>query len=237
MTEPFYARRRMGEVKEAVRGNLDLGHGGAADEEVRGFLIDLADAIARVHPRDPDHAFDYVIRNMGVVVKRFAGRAYRPHGYRDPFVPKPTSPAKAPPPPPAVPRWTYPVVHEAPGGAGGRFDGVFHEFSALRMFGYTVGKTNGWSTAERRAFLDDFMRLDLPPVVEETFGDAYGAPLSAARLRKVANVIAANATNRIRHDPARYAVAIGHWEDDLAYLERRFYHEAGLKFHPWPATR
>ncbi|WP_157935829.1 hypothetical protein [Paracoccus zhejiangensis] len=105
------------------------------------------------------------------------------------------------------------------------------------MFGYTVGKTDGWRPTERRRFLSNFIELQLPSIVEDTFGDEYGAPMTAQRLRKVANVIASNASNFYRNDPRRYENAISDWEDDLSFLKKEYYERAGMKFQPWPTTR
>ena len=133
--------------------------------------------------------------------------------------------------------WSWPVIEEPPVSSGSEFSAHFRQFSALKMFVYTVGKTNGWPTRDRMAFLDDFMTMDLPAVVESTFGDEYGTPLSVTRLRKVANVIAANANLRWRSDPERYAQAIADWEADLQHLHDEFYVGHGLQFQPWPDPR
>lgn len=136
-------------------------------------------------------------------------------------------------PVPTARLWKYPKVNDAPGH--GRFDnGDFKQFSALKMFGYTVGKKDGWSAGKRTQFLADFMTCVLPPDVERVFGDEYGAPMSAARLRKVANVIASNCSNFMRNDAERYRVAISQWKADLEYLKEEFYERQGLKFVPWP---
>lgn len=105
------------------------------------------------------------------------------------------------------------------------------------MFGYTVGKTHGWSRAKRRAFLTDFIEMNLPSIVAKTFGDEYGRPLTSDRLRKVATVIATNASNFYRNDARKYEVAIADWEQDLLFLRDRYYEGMGLKFMPWPSTR
>lgn len=105
------------------------------------------------------------------------------------------------------------------------------------MFGYKVGKTNGWPRALRRAFLPDIMEQGLPSEVWDLFGDAYGGPMSADRLRQVVTVIARNASLQWRHDPERYRLAIADWEDDLGFLKAEFYERRGLKFAPWPSSR
>lgn len=69
------------------------------------------------------------------------------------------------------------------------------------MYGYTVGKTNGWNQAKRESFLSDFIEMDLPALVALHFDNEYATPLSASRLCKVANVIASNANSFYRNAP------------------------------------
>ena len=132
-------------------------------------------------------------------------------------------------------KWDWPVVNAAPGT--GTSDVIFQEFSALKMFGYTVGKTNGWDTAKRQSFLSDFLEMELPLAVTEHFGEEYGKPISTNRLRKVANLLASFCRLRLRDNPARYKHAIADWEDDLAFLKAKYYDGLGLKFVPWPDPR
>lgn len=133
-------------------------------------------------------------------------------------------------------KWIWPVVNQNLGEQGA-FGGTFREVSALKMFGYTVGATNGWEEERRQHFLSDFMEMELPAEVYEEFGDEYGGPLSATRLRKVANVIASNCSNFYRRDPIRYRQACQDWEDDLEFLRLKYYEGAGLMFEPWPDSR
>lgn len=134
------------------------------------------------------------------------------------------------------PIWNWPIVNTVPGN-GRSFDGAFRDFSALKMFGYTVGRTNGWPKQQRERFLDDFMRLELPKSVTDHFGDEYGSPMSTNRLRKIANTIASNCQLRYRNDPRKYRQAIFDWESDLNFLKQTFYDREGLKFIPWPDPR
>ena len=230
-TEPFYAQKRLKAAKRAIRENLELEHSDGCDQALLGFLEDLAKSLAARHPVDEEGAFFYALRCMGTLVQWHAKDAYEPYGYADPFAPPPA------PPEPAAPLWKWPVVATVPSDQPDGLHIDFREFSALKMFGYTVGKTNGWPRARRRAFLSDFMEQELPPKVRDLFGDAYGDPLSADRLRQVATVIASNASLRWRHDPERYRVAIADWEDDLGFLKAEFYERRGLKFVPWPSSR
>ena len=212
MTE-FKVRTRVKEARAKIRDASALRDEEPVAATLTMLFEDLAADLARYRPDDP-HAFRFIMDCMAAA----------------------SLPAAAAPPAPA---WKWPIINNAPPGvAPASLDGgVFSEFSALKMFGYTVGKTKGWPKADRQAFLHDFMAMPLPPIVKSTFGGEYGEPLSTDRLRKVANVIANNASLRSRNDPKRYAAAIADWEADLAYLKREFYEGKGLKFQPWPSSR
>lgn len=110
---------------------------------------------------------------------------------------------------------------------------LWRNFYALKMYGYTVGKTNGWNQAKRESFLSDFIEMDLPALVALHFDNEYATPLSASWLFKVANVIASNANSFYRNAPKRYEFAIANWESDLAFLKRKYYEGKKLKFQPW----
>jgi hypothetical protein len=188
MKKPFYTKRRLLAVKNALKANPKLKHGGETDLELHDFLIALAENIADKHSDDRKAALHYIIRNMGAVVQEFAEEAYAPHGYKNPFANGSIdSPPKA--------QWSFPIINLPPANSVGVFKQSFRQYSALKMFGYTVGKTAGWSEEKRHRFLSAFMELELPSLVEQTFGDDYGGPMTTNRLRKVANVIAANANN------------------------------------------
>lgn len=128
--------------------------------------------------------------------------------------------------------WPWPIVNEQPGN--GEVSATFQQFSALKLFGYTVGKTAGWPREQRRQFLSDFMEQDLPVVVGHIFGNEYGEPMSSTRLRKVANVISNNCSLRLRNDSRKYRYAIEDWLDDLQFLREKYYDGLELKFLPWP---
>ena len=128
--------------------------------------------------------------------------------------------------------WAWPIVNEQPGN--GEISATFQQFSALKLFGYTVGKTAGWPREQRRRFLSDFIEQELPANVRHIFGDEYGEPMTSTRLRKVANVIANNCSLRLRNNPQKYRHAIEDWVDDLQFLKEKYYDGLGLKFLPWP---
>jgi hypothetical protein len=129
--------------------------------------------------------------------------------------------------------WPWPVTEVGLKGSGKRTDFFERDESGLRICGYRVGKTEGMPDPERRRFLDHFFCNPLPAVVQRVFGGEYGTPRSEQRLRKMANVIAANCRNFKRNDPQKYSVAIDHYETDLAYLKARYYRPA---MFVWPET-
>ena len=135
--------------------------------------------------------------------------------------------------------WDWPIINQSPvtSDDSSLNSSEFRDRSALRVFGYSVAKTSDWSTETRHRFLSDFMRMELPKVIEEEFGTEYGSPLTTTRLRKVANLLANQCSLRIRRDPDMFSVAIENWETDLEFLKTTFYEGEGLKFTPWPDPR
>ena len=142
---------------------------------------------------------------------------------------------EAPPPPPDELEWDWPINEPLDGAGGGGGDGIpfANKISALKMLGYTVGKTNGLPPAKRRDFLDRFFRSELPGSVEKYFPGEYGTPGSEKRLRKTANVIAAHTRNAKRNDREKLIFAIEDWEKDLEYLKTTYYDLGSFAF-PWP---
>lgn len=130
-----------------------------------------------------------------------------------------------------TPRWEWPVVRTDLGKT--KVDGRFKERSALKIFGYTVGKVAGWPEMKRRKFLSDFIECQLPNIVFDFFGDEYGEPFSSQRLRRVATVLASNASLRLRSDPVKFAYAISDWKDDLDFLRKKYYVGMDMRFEPW----
>jgi hypothetical protein len=235
-TEPFYARRRMRHMRALIRNATDFAHKGPVQDATVSLLRDIADDLASRAEGEHEDAYYFIVRCMGAIAQAEAAKAYAPYNFINPFASRPPVSASQPPVP-ATPLWKWPVVNHPPPGEGGFAAGTFREYSALKMFGYTVGKTDGWPPARRHAFLSDFMTMLLPPIVVRTFGEEYGEPLTTTRLRKVANVIASNATNFYRNDPVRYRVAISDWEADLSFLYDEFYCRRGLAIKPWPSSR
>lgn len=230
----LYSRTRMKEARAIMRHTKDFATGNAVLDVITALLEDMSADLASHAEGQEEAAFALIMRCMGNVARENARDAYDRAGFPNPFMGG-GQPALAPTLP--QPQWPWPVIKQMPEGDGGHFTGGFRNFSALKMFGYTVGKTKGWAKPEREGFLSDFMEQTLPPIVAQTFADDYGDPMSVERLRKIANLIAGVASNFIRNDADRYAAAIADWESDLAFLKQKYYLGAGLAFQPWPATR
>jgi hypothetical protein len=231
----FYLKRRYAEVRDAMASNRNLEHGGDADKTFRVFLSDMAAHLGKHHSAGEEETYRYMLRCMAMLVKAHRSEIFENDGYKDPFETDPI-PAQAPPEP-EVPAWRWPVLEEPPVGHGETLDSAdFRDFSALKMFGYTVGKTNPMPLSTRRSLLSDFMEHDLPPIVGKVFGDEYGDPMSTTRLRKIATHIANMASLAWRRSPQSMRFAISDWENDLQFLKTKYYEKHGLQFRPWPAT-
>lgn len=102
----------------------------------------------------------------------------------------------------------------------------------LSYLEYRVGKTNGEPAPVRRAILDRVFGAFLPPVFPKDYMDAWGAPKSAARLKKMAESLAAFTRNAKRRDADRLDEAIRQWEADLEYLHEKYY--VGRFNFGWP---
>ena len=136
-----------------------------------------------------------------------------------------------------VRKWEWPTI-EVPESIevtlSPYFEIPMYSVSALKIFGYTVGKTKGWSKFKREKFLTDFMELNLPKAVTRIYGEHYGKPNSPIRLRAIANLLAHNIVSRKRNDPSKYDKAISDWTSDLEFLHVNFYTEKKLRQIDWP---
>ena len=103
----------------------------------------------------------------------------------------------------------------------------------LRHIGYRVGETQPMRRETREPLLEFVFECHLPPVGDRTYYFEWGKPLSAQRLGKLANTLAALTRNAKRRD-ASLAGAIRDWENDLSFLYRRYY-LAFFQFG-WPGT-
>ncbi|MFA6031552.1 MAG: hypothetical protein WC889_01480 [Myxococcota bacterium] len=104
----------------------------------------------------------------------------------------------------------------------------------LSYLEYRVGKTNGEPAPVRHAILDRVFGAFLPPVFPKDYMDAWGIPKSAARLKKMAESLAAFTRNAKRRDPNLLDEAIRQWEADLEHLHEKYY--VGRFHFGWPTA-
>lgn len=133
-----------------------------------------------------------------------------------------------------TPDWPWPITEIMPTRRPG-MPAFERGMSALKVCGYSVGKSSDMTSAGRRQFLTYFFTHELPRRVRDEFGDEYGDPGSEYRLRKMANVMASACRNaKRRRDGADFDVAISDWESDLAFLKAEFYDR--FRELEWPST-
>ena len=192
-----------------MRGTADVRPGMVPQQNVSHFLRDLVNELARMHPADHVAGKRIVLRCLADVFRPELTAILRteqvmtlvPHDFT------------------VWPKIRYPIKES------GLNTAEWREKSALKLFGYTVGVTNGWSVEDRHDFLRYFIEAHLPLRVAELFGNEYGQPMSERRVAKVVSLLKATISNATRNDEERYASAINDWRTDLAYL-RRIYHTA-----------
>lgn len=98
------------------------------------------------------------------------------------------------------------------------------EEGILSFVGYRVGKTNPTRPKElRKLILEGIFLGEIPPIIPRNLLSDWGDPDTKKRLLKIANVLAALTRNAKRKRQADMSIAIGHWEDDLEYLRRKFW--------------
>jgi hypothetical protein len=138
------------------------------------------------------------------------------------------------------PYWPSTIVLPVDGSHTSMSDAFEHQFSGLKVCGYSVGKTSDLNDDDRRDLLTNFLENRLNPKIVELFGDAYGDPNSVKRLMKMANVIASNCKNfKKRSNAGIYQFAIADYEKDLVFLKEHFFDpwQKGNPSLPWPNTK
>ena len=126
--------------------------------------------------------------------------------------------------------WTWPTTTAASGDGFMDAD-EWPRAGMLSFLGYHVG-VNGLRADDRRKILDSAYAGRLPNVNDAQYMQGWGAPASSARLRKIAESIAAFCRNHRRKDPS--ALSVTEWESDLDYLHARHY--VGRYDFVWPDT-
>lgn len=121
----------------------------------------------------------------------------------------------------------------ADGGDGSVDGSTWLKQGPLKVLGYEVGQ-NGEAKGVREGVLDRVFQGVLPPLFPPAYLRGWGEQSSPARLEKMADSIASFARYAKRRDDHAMGVAIRDWEDDLAYLYRKFY--VGRFGFGWPAA-
>lgn len=103
----------------------------------------------------------------------------------------------------------------------------------LAFLGYRVGLTKGLSERSRVQILDVAFGSPLPPINGPDYMREWGTPKSAARLKKLADSLAAFARNAKRNSSTSLESAIADWEHDLEYLYYQYY--VGKFRFAWPS--
>jgi hypothetical protein len=104
----------------------------------------------------------------------------------------------------------------------------------LSYLDYRVGRQNGEVASIRQSILCRVFEGHLPPVFTTDYMSSWGVPKSAARLRKIAESIAAFTRNAKRRRDYEMDDAISDWESDLGFLYERYY--VGHFSFGWPIT-
>ena len=123
---------------------------------------------------------------------------------------------------------------DAPIGDGTLSGSAWRAVGMLSALGYHVGITEGLPEIERQFLLDQMFEICLPPLNDRSYMLEWGTQKTAARLRKLAETIAALTRNAKRRKSHDLQVACNHWESDLAYLYGKYY-VRHFRFS-WPAT-
>lgn len=110
----------------------------------------------------------------------------------------------------------------------------FRSEGMLSYLEYRVGKNADCPAPVRQLILSRVFEGKLPKVYEPAYMAEWGDPMSARRLKKMAESLAAFARNAKRKDEDRYDEAIRQWEQDLDFLYHRYY--VGRFGFGWPTT-
>ena len=115
-------------------------------------------------------------------------------------------------------------------------DSDWPQMGLMKALGYRVGKTGIQDAKKRHELLTEiFMKEDLPAVMSKDYLAEWGSPGSCQRLKKMADSIATFSKNAKPRKDADMTVAIEHWEEDLKWLGKNFYH--GHCQFWWPSTK
>ncbi len=124
----------------------------------------------------------------------------------------------------------WPSTEADMGSGKGLSKSILQERGLLSEMGYRVG-TNGLPKSQRLEILRNIYLNELKVELQKNYMGEWGRPESAQRLKKLAETLAALTRNaKRRHD--KPMAAIHEWEEDLAYLKKKFYD--GFYDFAWP---
>lgn len=116
----------------------------------------------------------------------------------------------------------WPSTEGGNGDGSLRFD-AWHKEGMLSYLGYRVGATDGEAPGTRQRILDMAFSEVLPPVNDPDYHQAWAAPGTAARLKRLAREIARFVRHAKSKRSADMSSAIDDWEADLKYLYDTYY--------------
>lgn len=122
----------------------------------------------------------------------------------------------------------------ADGGSGSLKAASWLPEGLLKFVGYTVGDTAGQDDLVRCQLLAAIFDGPIPPVFPRGYMRKWSRPGTPARLRQLAETLAAFARNAKRRE-ADLSRAVEDWEADLDFLFHKYYR--GRFGFDWPRTR
>ncbi|MGG5807718.1 hypothetical protein [Falsiroseomonas sp. CW058] len=134
----------------------------------------------------------------------------------------------------AQPGFRWPTTTASGGGGAGLDTNHWLRHGVFQFVGYRVGKTAGLPQRLRERILAEVFAGPIPPAFPKDYVEEWGKPHSAARLRKMAETLAALTRNAKRRDDRSMAAAVADWEHDLRHLHDRYY--VGHFAFAWPGT-
>ena len=130
-------------------------------------------------------------------------------------------------------KFPWPTTN-APISIHGLGDVFSYQEGLLSYVGYQVGN-EGKPRKVRQSILDWVFHNRLPRVKSESYMLEWGDPETSARLKKMANALAAFTRNEKRKTHADYTMAIRDREIDLKYLRDKYY--VGQFYFEWPPSK
>ena len=106
----------------------------------------------------------------------------------------------------------------------------------LKILGYSVGENGEMKSTRQKILSEVFEMVNLPHVKDQNHVDSWGGAKTGARLKKMAQSIAAFCRSARRRDEYGMSLAIEEWEEDLAWLKTTYYEGKFDRQFQWPET-